>query len=335
MATPLPSECASVSDFNNPLCINVMSNFCSTDDLFGDNYKTKWTGDAFTSTCRRYVELNVGNQVQYVPATDAYVRRYLLTDANPITYPQQGSLIFDPHIEVLVDVCQNYPGGCDAVLGQVCAGYTRADLKENPNLGKLCGCFMSDLEYDKYTGSFGVQKICDPACTLQSAVKPRDPANQFQTLQCGQTICVIDDVKIELLKNTTVGDINFAQACSNCPGGTGGCQCVVSDISITGVESTIGNINFDQNCGGPVNCFQSDANGVPQLVECSALDTGSGTPTSPTSAISTTTLLIIIAVITAIVIIIIIIVALTTRRRGDIPSFIPPSQGLYPSYSAV
>lgn len=335
MANPTPAECASVSDFNNPACITVMSNYCGTDDFFGDNYIEKWQGDTFTSTCRRYTELNVGNQVQYVPVTDAMVRRYLITDANPITYPQQGSLIFDPAIETVVDVCQSYPGACDAVLNQVCNGFIREDMRDNVNLGRLCGCFLDDNEYDAYQGSFGVEKICDPVCTLQSAVKPRNPENQFQTLSCNQTICVIDDVKIQLLNDSTVGDINFAQACSSCSGGgSGGCQCFISDVSITGVQSTIGDINFDQQCGGNPFCYQSDANGVPQKVDCAVLEGDSGGGTT-TSRISTTTLLIIIALITAIIIIMIIIIALATRRSGGTPSFVPPSSGLYPSYSAI
>lgn len=328
-----PNDCASISDFNNPACISIMSDYCSTDEPLGETYTEKWEGDTFTSKCRRYVELNLGNQIQYVPVIDSYVRRYLLTEANDITFPQQGSLIFDPAIEDVIDVCYT-PGGCDAVLDQKCASFARDDLKINPNLGKLCGCFMSDLEYDKYQGAFGVQKICDPACTLQSAVKPRNPANQFETLECGQTICVIDDVKIELLNNTTVGDINFGQACGNCDAGTGGCQCFISDISITATESVIQDVNFDQNCGGNPFCYQTDSQGVPQQVDCSVLepDTGNG-GNSPPSGISTTTILIIIGIITAVIIILIVIIVLTSRNKNE--NFVYGNRSRYPSYSAI
>lgn len=331
MATPTPSECASVSDFNNPQCISVMSDFCSTDEPLGDTYTEKWEGDEFTSECRGYATLNAGNQVQYVPAIDSYVRRYLLTDANPITFAQQGSLVYDPAIEDVIDVCQTYPGGCDAVLDQVCGSFTRQDLRDNPNLGKLCGCFMDDLVYDQYQGAFGVQKICDPACTLQSAIKPRDPGNQFQTLQCGQTICVIDDVKIDLLNNTTTGDITFAQSCQSCAGGGGGCQCFISDISITATESQLGNISLEQECGSPPFCYQSDAFGVPQLVDCSVLEDEFDGGTSPASNIPTTTILIAIGIIVAIIVIVIVLIVVLRRRdepsiarfTGEPPSAIP------------
>lgn len=318
------TTCGSQAQYNNPACIAFMANYCSIDSGL-ETYEEKWQGDAFTSECRAYVELNQGQQFRYVPVVDAYARQYLLTENKPITYAQQGSLVYDPAIEDLIDVCQSNPGGCDNVLEQKCAGFLREDLKANPNLGKLCGCFMSDSVYDSYTGAFGVEPICDPACTLQSAVKPRDPAGQFATLKCNQTICVMDDIKIELLNNTTTGDINFSQACASC--GTGsGCTCNISDISITAVESSVKNVSFEQQCG-IVNCFKSDANGVPQSVPCSSLEPGGGT-TSPASRISATTILIIIGIIILLIIIIIVIVALV--RRPD-PTPAPRyEQGLAP-----
>lgn len=310
-----PTTCASIAQFSNPACIPVMANYCSTDD--SQTYTEKWQGDIVSSKCRAYVELNPGQQLRYAPTVDAYARRYLLTDNNPITYAQQGSQVYDPAVEDLIDVCQKYPGGCDAVLEQKCAGFLREDLKANPNLGKLCGCFLSDNVYDSYTGAFGVQPICDPACTLQSAVKPRDPSDQFTTLKCDQTICVMDDIKIELLNNTTTGDINFSQACASC--GTGaGCVCNISDISVTAVESTVKNVSFNQQCG-VVNCFKSDANGVPQLVDCSALEPSTGGSASPASKISNTTILIIVGIILFLIVVIIIIVVLA-RKQDPTPA---------------
>lgn len=316
-------------DFANPGCVTIMSNFCRVDEPLGDTYLEKWQGDEFTSDCRAFAALNAGNQAQYAPVVDAYVRRYLVTDGNSVTYPQQGSLIYDPAIEDVIDVCSTYPGGCDAVLTQVCNGFTRADLKSNPNLGKLCGCFMADLQYDKYAGTFGVSKQCDPACTLQSAVHRRDVTNQFNFLECGQTICIIDDVKIQLLNNTVAGDISFGQACSSC--GTGGsCQCVISDISVTAVESSIANINFDQQCGGNPLCYKSNAQGIPELIDCSLLEDNNSSGSVP-SRIPITFIIIAIAVLAAIVVIIIAISIFSSRKKSaqlDYGSFSPR-----PSYS--
>lgn len=336
------TTCTSGAGASNPGCVPVMSNYCSTDDIAGPTYQQKWQGDEITSNCRKYVALNTGNQLQYVPVVDAYVRRYLITDAHPITYAQQGSLIYDPAIEDVIDVCQTYPGGCDNALNQECAGFTRNDLKNNPNMGKLCGCFMADAEYDKYTGAFGVTKVCDPACVLQSAVKPRDPTNQFGFLSCNQSICVIDDVTISILQKSQTGDITFAQACSSCSGGAG-CTCNISDISIESVQSTIKDINFAQSCGGNQRCYKRDANGIPQLVDCSAL-TGTGSSSSPTSIFSNTAVILGIIVLVALILVVIIVALIASRRRNEpVPfrnqPYVAPPPPLYapsaPTYYAT
>jgi hypothetical protein len=312
-----------------------MAPFCSTTDLTGQTYVQKWQGDYTNiSGCQEFCDLNAGAETQYVPVVDAFVRKYLITDNHPITYAQQGSGVYDPAIETVINVCQKYPGGCDAVLGQVCSGYTRADLASNPSLADLCGCFLADAQYNAYTGAFGVQKICDPACTLQSAVKPIILASNPPAIQeCGQAICVIDNVKIELLQNSTAGNISFNQACASCTGGAG-CTCDISNISVTSVESTLGNISLSQQCGGNVNCFKPDANGVPQSVPCSTLEPSGGTGSS-TSKLSTSMLFIIIAIIVVVVIIIIVIIFLlskrkeepTTLRSGGISAGPPPAYG--------
>lgn len=322
MATP--TTCSTGPGANDPGCPTVMTSYCSTDELLGDTYIEKWQGGSSSSECRRFVDFNAGNQAQYVSTVDGLARRYLITDSNPITYPQQGSLIYDPRIETVITTCQDYPGGCDDVLDQVCSGYTRADLANNPNLAKLCGCFMADAQYDNYAGSFGVKKICDPACVLQSAVKPKDVSNQFITLSCDQTVCVIDDVNISILGKSNVGDITFAQACGSCSGGAG-CTCNISDISISAVESTVKNINFSQQCGS-VNCFKSDANGVPIKVECGTGATTSGgtsATTSPKAFLSNTIILIIIVVLIVLIVLLIILAVIFSRRgSGRIPPVI-------------
>lgn len=310
------TTCQSSPQAEQPACVPVMTSYCSISDPLGQTYLEKWQGDQVTSPCRKYVSLNPGVHSQYVPVVDAYVRRYLITDHTPITYSQEGSQIYDPNIEDVIQVCQDYPGGCDAVLTDVCSGYTRSDLGANPNLGILCGCFMASQQYDAYTGAFGVSKICDPACVLESAVKPADPSNQFVTLHCNQAICVIDNVTISILEKSTVGNISFGQACSSCSGNAG-CSCNISDISITAVESAVQGISFSQNCGASQpNCFKSDANGIPRQVACSVLDT---TSTSGSTSTNGTAVVIIVAIIVIVLILLFIIIftALLSRKSKE------------------
>jgi hypothetical protein len=291
-----------------------MANYCSTNDSL--TYQQKWQGDNVTSPCKKYVAANMSpicNSSNYVPVVDAFVRQYFLIDGHKITYPQQGSTVFDPTMYDIISECQSAYGGCDVVLTQVCSGFTRSQLQSNPSAAALCGCFMADTEYLQYGGSFGIQKICDPMCVLESAVKPVSVPNNCTTQKCNQTICVIDNVTITLLNQSTAGNINFAQACSSCTGNTGGCICDISDISITAVQSSIKDINFSQNCG-QTNCYKSDSQGVPQVVPCASTIPSGGGTTSPTG-VSVGTVLIIIGIILFVILIIIIIVAVVANSK--------------------
>lgn len=324
-----PTSCLTLGLASTPECSQVMALYCSTSDDQDLTYTQKWQGDELTSPCRRFVALNLGNQRQYVPVVDAYVRRYLLTERKAITYASQGSQIYDPAIEDVVKVCSSYVGGCDNTLSAVCSGFTAQELGGNPNQARLCGCFMAPAEYDKSGGVFGVGKECSPTCLLQSAVKPRDPSNQTDFLRCKQSICIIDDVTINILGKSTAGNISFNQACSSCSGGpnsSSSCVCNISDVSITAVESTIKDTSFVQQCGGPsqVRCFKRDINGVPRPIPCDNLDPAKSNNTTTTSLTSSRLRTILIVSIIVIVVIIIIVIVVLLLRRNQ-PSVYRPA----------
>lgn len=320
-----PTSCLTLELSGTPACSAVMSLFCSTSDQGGQTYLEKWQGDELTSPCRRFVALNLGNQRQYVPVIDAFVRRYLLTERNAVTYAQQGAGLYDPAIEDVVKVCQTYVGGCENVLNSVCSGFTTQELSGNPNLASLCGCHLSDTEYNKYGGVFGVSRECSPTCLLQSAVKRRDPSNETAFLRCNQSICIIDDVTINILGKSTAGNISFNQACGSC-GPNSACVCSISDVSISAVESTIKDTSFLQQCGGQaaVRCFKRDINGVPQSIPCENLDPSTATPTTTTTLTSARIRLILIIVVIVIVVIIIIVIIILLLRRNQ-PSVYRPA----------
>lgn len=335
--TPNPVTCQQPGNQTDVRCVSVMQDYCSNDlDTSGHStpqskYLLKWQGDTVSSPCQQWAHANlISNPCHadhYGPVVDAYVRRYFLTEGHPITYKQQGSTIYDINMQYILSVCQTFPGGCDSVLPQVCGGFIRANLESNPNEAALCGCFMDSAQYTALGGAFGIPVICDPLCVLSSAVKPQLTTSPCTTQTCNKSICVIDNITISLLNNSTAGNINFAQLCSSCAGnnGGGGCQCNISDISITTVESSVKNINFGQNCGGPVNCFKTDSTGTPKQVDCATLEStsGSGSTNSNTSSSNSkgnNTLLIILIVIVLIIIAIIWITWMSGRKRGNDPS---------------
>jgi hypothetical protein len=312
-----PTSCLTLGLASTSECSQVMALYCSTSDDQGLTYTEKWQGDELTSPCRRFVALNLGNQRQYVPVVDAYVRRYLLTERRAISYPAQGSQLYDPAIADVIAVCSAYPGSCDNVLQNVCSGFTSQELGGNPSEASLCGCFLSSAEFDKEGGAFGVPRECSSTCLLQSAVKPRDLTDQTSFLRCKQSICIIDDVTINILGKSTAGNISFNQACSSCGNG-GSCVCSISNVSITAVESTIKDTSFLQQCGGIQNlrCFKKDINGIPRSVPCTNLDPATTNPTTTTSLTSSRLrTILIISIIVIVVIIIIVIVVLLLRRN--------------------
>lgn len=248
--------------FDKPACVPLMADFCSNDSE--EQMTAKWTGTAQNKDCLRYVSENSGNLGFYGDVIEAMVTRYLITENNPITSPQSDGANHDPFIDVIVQVCRENAGACDDVLTQKCTGVTREQLGANVNLANLCGCFLNDSEYTKFS-SFGVDRVCDPLCVIGSSVKPLDTStfNPAQFQQCQDTICIIDDVTIQLLANSVSGDITFSQICGSCSDGSGNgsCRCYITDASVQAVNSLVGDVEFEQQCGGAPQCWEST--GVP------------------------------------------------------------------------
>ena len=278
--------------FLQPSCTPLMAAYCSNDSETG--YENKWNGTPASDDCLRYVQENAGDLAFYQPVISAMVTRYLLTDNHPITSIQTSGSSYDPFIETVVDVCRSNAGACDAVLTQKCASVTRDQLSDNVNLANLCGCFMPDLQYAS-NSSFGITRECDPVCAIGSAVGQLDPttSDPAEFLKCKQSICVIDDVEINILAHSVTGPISFSQACGSCAGnaGTGSCRCYIENVSLTSINSLIGDVSFNQQCGGAPLCYKSApvAGAPPIQVDCgtgtpiaSSTGTSSGTGTNPT-----------------------------------------------------
>ena len=318
--------------FLKPACIGVMATYCSNDSETG--YKDKWTGTPSNRDCLRFVQENTGNLDAYGPVIEAMVTRYLVTDNNPITSPETSGSAFDPFITQLISVCRGNPGACDNVLKQKCAGVKRADLANNVNLANLCGCFMPDIEYSSFS-EFGITRECDPVCTLGTSVHVLDPGSAPpKTKECKQSICVIDDVTINILAKSVTGDITFAQACGSCAGAEGGgsCRCYINDTTITAVDSLIGDVTFSQQCGGAPLCYKSaPVVGAPPIqVDCNSgqdIPTSGGTTTTTEGPVVA---LWVAFAIVALIFLFAIILALRGRstkpRRTEGPIFIPAQE---------
>lgn len=314
--------------FLQPSCIPIMQDYCSNNNE--TNYPDKWIGTPSTRDCLRFVQENSIDINFYKPVIDAMVRRYLITENKPITSYQSSGNAHDPFIDTIVQVCRNSPGSCDDVLKIKCAGVTREQLSNNVNLANLCGCFMQDAEYAKLS-SFGIDRECDPICAIGTAVPFLDPLSGVvpEFKKCTQSICVIDDVTINVLANSITGDISFAQACGSCASnaGTGSCRCYIQDVDITAINSKIGDVTFSQQCGGAPLCYKSNptVGAAPIQVDCNTGDAIATTTTSTTNRSNPITFLWIALAVIGVILVLIFLFS-TSRSSGPVPPILIPGE---------
>lgn len=312
--------------FAQPACTGLMATYCSDDTE--TPYQTKWIGTDTTKDCLRFVKENAGNLPFYGPVITAMVQRYLITENNEITSFQTHGSQWDPFITRIVDICRENPGACDSILRQKCSGVTRTELSNNVNLAGLCGCFMPDIEYES-NSQFGIQRECDPVCALGTAVHLHDTttSNPSAFIKCTQSICVIDDVTLNILAGSVTGDISFSQACSSCSdgGGNGSCRCYITDTTITAIDSLIGNVSFQQQCGNTPLCYRkAPVLGAPPIqIDCASGVDVKGGSTSASNRVNPTRTLWVVLGILILLIVIAIMFASTRPPEVSPPIFIP------------
>jgi len=119
------------------------------------------------------------------------------------------------------------------------------------------------------------QRACDVICSGLDQVKYFETSTSTSPQTCDTNVCIIDDVTIRAV-GSTVGDITFSQLCQNC--GVTDCRCIISDINIISQDSQLDQLNLEQNCGGSVTCF-ANVEGQRQQVNCNQYLASFGIPT--------------------------------------------------------
>jgi hypothetical protein len=164
------------------------------------------------------------------------------------------------------NVCNQYPGLCKGALTQTCSKYTVNDLTNNPELSFWCGCYLAGTEYAKYTDGYQITRQCTPPCNRSGVIPLTDGSGK--PVPCTQSVCLIDNITLDLIQTQVAGGISFANACGTCgTQGTGGCVCTIENNSLTAINSQIGgSLIFNQNCTS-ANCTKL-VNGQPVSVPC-------------------------------------------------------------------
>lgn len=165
---------------------------------------------------------------------------------------------YDVFQDQLLNMCLDtrLPGVCDTYLNNYCSQYSREDIENNFTLSNFCGCYVpSDIP-----GTTPVPAACDGLCNRGMSVKKEGAV-------CGNSFCIISDVNVNLLNETSNGGVTFANVCSDCDQ----CTCIVSGTNVSATLSNIGvGSQFYDLCGQDSVCFTQDANG--NLVETSCTD---------------------------------------------------------------
>lgn len=163
----------------------------------------------------------------------------------------------NPWNTVAIEYCSKLPGMCDSTLENYCSTVTREQMVSDPVAQNLCGCFMpQDLGHYPFLGQ-QTPVICDPVCSTATVKQGQDSGGSWTQNTCKETICIIDDVTIDLV-NSSGGNITFNQLCGgNCGSGpntgTACSSCYISGLTVSEVNSDTNGLNLAQNC---TSCYQ-------------------------------------------------------------------------------
>ncbi len=248
-----------------------------------------------------------------------YFSKYSLTD------PSAGN----PFQQTILNMCRdgtNLPGVCDNYLcNRLCGNYTYDQISNNPYLANWCGCYVPppEQEVSVIDANLGTAVVtsCDssqPASAVGNT--PCYPlCHRIQTTQlyeastgcqysCNNTVCVIDDVSLNVAGGN-VGGVNFTQMCPGCSPNQA-CECIISSSDLPEAFEEMGiDATFTQYCS-PGVCYELDDAGRLNPIPCDNFYVGSGQ-----TAFSTALPWIFFGLVIFIVLVIILAFAATRERR--------------------
>jgi hypothetical protein len=183
-----------------------------------------------------------------------------------------GSVGFNEFQNVIFGICKKTPGACVSILKNAASGLTTDRLTINPTAAEFFGCYLADDQYATYVNNYQIAKECTPVCN-RSNVIPLVAPDGITILPCANTVCLIDNVAINLAQSTLNG-ITFSQICSGCGSktvnGVSSCSCIIENNTIDVVNSKIGgNLSIQQNCQGAVTQCVNTQNGIKTQTPCS------------------------------------------------------------------
>lgn len=234
--------------------------------------------------------------------------------------------------ETVFEVCNRYPSMCTNFLTEYCQNYTPTDLTRNPSTVTFCGCYLNQSIYNDIAGKFGINRECSAYCNLEGVI-PLSDGTQEGTKRCNQSVCMINDVTLNLVQSRIDGAINIGNFCGSCSTVTSGansntsCSCVLENVTVDVVNSSINTINLNQACSSSI-CYA--ANGITQIDCTTGIPIDTGVPPGKTRANIVHNILILIIIVGFVFLLFILYFLIAPRWRP--PSFsIPEFQEDQPS----
>lgn len=180
-----------------------------------------------------------------------------------------ASLSFNRMVHKL---CKQIPGICTGFLGYYCQSKSENDLRRNPDLIQVCGCYVPNSVVSVYTDTFQINPECTPYCNVPNVIPLPNSLTSFSGKNCAQSTCVINDISLNFV-NSSVSNLNIGNFCGSCnaKNSKGVCNCILTDLTFTSIQSQISSLNLSQQCSsGSCYTLEKDSQGktVQKSVPC-------------------------------------------------------------------
>ena len=116
-------------------------------------------------------------------------------------------------VDLLKEICSRYPQLCQTGLKGFCSNVSASDLPYITNGQQWCGCFLPEVEYEKYD-RLGIPRECNPLCNASGNIPLTD--SNYAERVCRDTTCVIDDLTIDIVSSRFPNGFGFNQLCRSC-----------------------------------------------------------------------------------------------------------------------
>ena len=232
----------------------------------------------------------------------------------------QDSQFYHPVQEELYNVCYQFNNLCSFALGgniegsfSVCKNnkYLQNQYtKDDLSTNKNLAYFCGCyLQSSNYIPTVPLE--CDSLCGAEQSIKLFDISNN--QIRCQNNICAISDITINIYEST-VGNINFEQICGGICGEIACSKCYLENITIDILQSKVGDINLVQKCGG-VGSTQETA------FECYEIDNNGKyvqipCEEEPSSSVSINIIIFIVVIVFIVILVILLIIFLIFKNRS-------------------